>query len=81
MLRTIESFHEFFSDIRPKAQCLQTTDYVKHLTKWLSSINVFLFLRILFHSLIPHRAELSSVSLVTQVDNVKFVLKFQGVKV
>jgi hypothetical protein len=35
---------ELCFDIRPKLQYLQTTNYIKHLTKWL---------RILFHSLIP----------------------------
>lgn len=52
--------------LRPKVQYLQTTYDAKHLTKWLDSFNVFLFLRILFFSLIPNKTELNSGSLVTQ---------------
>lgn len=81
MLRTTKSFQEFGSDVRPKLQCLQTTNDVKRLTKWPNSTRVFLFLRILFHSLILYKTEPNSVSLVTQVDNIKSILKFQGVKV
>lgn len=66
MLRTAESFYEFCSDIGPKAQYLQTTNYVKKLTEWLAALRSFLFLRILFHSLIPNKAELNSGSLVVK---------------
>lgn len=67
MLRTAKSFYEFCSDIGPKVQYLQTTNYVKNLTEWLAALRSFLFLRILFHSLIPNKTELNSGSLVIKI--------------